>query len=829
VRLQAHFGPRVSAEQQAIDRRELSSFAARLGRVTRHPIRAVGSGGNFHVLYINRDTQREVGSLVRSLVPGISPETVAEIERLPRFTFCSVYAFSQAGGGSTYVAAIAIIRDEHPPLLRRSCVHEEIAQGLGLPNDSPAARPSIFNDDEEFALLTFDFLSGQFIDVIHWTDDTRDTMVWRFEREGHEIKYGAKLTVREGQAAVFVHEGQLADVFTPGLYMLETNNMPIMTTLQHWDHGFQSPFKSEIYFVNTTRFTDLKWGTKNPIMLRDPEFGPTVRIRAFGTYTVRVTDPAKFLTEIVGTDGEFTMDEISFQIRNIIVQEFSRVDRGLGHPGARHGRQHRRSGQAGGGDRSRSGGGLRAELPEFYIENISLPPAVEEALDKRTSMGLAGDLGKFTQYSAAEAMTRAASNPDGGHGRAWGAGSAWAWAWRWAGRWAPHQQAGGPGAPAASPRPPQPPPPPPPVEHVWHIAENGETKGPYSKAALGRMAAAGELTRDTYVWTAGQDGWMRPRTCRNWRSSSPSCRRRRRHHQAIEPPLFGRGQPLGSLRRGQQRHGLGQVRLGHAPRPGRHDQRGTRDTLRPGMHHALRDVAAARLPDHRNGLRDAELVERPPHRVEHVILRGNIGKPLRGPAAGQIEIQARPAGYAVHRRLDRVDHVAAIELAAMKNDQRAALGDPFVGKHLHRSASLSSSRTEVSHPGHPAVKPGRCLRRRGSTGCQAPRAAGRAASRSRRSPRRRCATATAPSCAKASRRPRRRSSISRSSAVRFWMIPRGEVALVLTGGGSSEWRVEVQRSTGSPGRITVQWVSCVSAPSPKWHGPRLSDMTSRRS
>ena len=177
----------------------------------------------------------------------------------------------------------------------------------------------------------FDFLSGEFIDVIHWVDDTRDTMVWRFEREGHEIKYGAKLTVREGQAAVFVHEGQLADVFTPGLYMLETNNMPVMTTLQHWHHGFKSPFKSEIYFVNTTRFNDLKWGTKNPIMLRDPEFGPT-RLRAFGTYSVKVTDPAKFLTEIVGTDGEFTMDEISFQIRNIIVQEFSRVIAGSGIP-----------------------------------------------------------------------------------------------------------------------------------------------------------------------------------------------------------------------------------------------------------------------------------------------------------------------------------------------------------------------------------------------------------------------------------------------------------------------------------------------------------------
>ena len=124
-----------------------------------------------------------------------------------------------------------------------------------------------------------DFLSGQFIDVIHWTDDTRDTLVWRFEREGHEIKYGAKLTVREGQAAVFVHEGQLADVFTPGLYMLETNNMPILTSLNHWDHGFRSPFKSEVYFVNTTRFANLKWGTKNPVICRDPEFGP-VRLRA---------------------------------------------------------------------------------------------------------------------------------------------------------------------------------------------------------------------------------------------------------------------------------------------------------------------------------------------------------------------------------------------------------------------------------------------------------------------------------------------------------------------------------------------------------------------
>ncbi len=352
----------------------------------------------------------------------------------------------------------------------------------------------------------FDFLSGQFIDVIHWVDDTRDTMVWRFEREGHEIKYGAKLTVREGQAAVFVHEGQLADVFTPGLYMLETNNMPIMTSLQHWDHGFKSPFKSEIYFVNTTRFNDLKWGTKNPIMCRDPEFGP-VRLRAFGTYSVRVTEAARFLTEIVGTDGEFTMDEISYQIRNIIVQEVSQVLAGSGIPVLDMAANTADLGKLVATEVSKTLTGYGLTMPEMYIENISLPPAVEAALDKRTSMGLAGDLGKFTQYSAAEAMTAAANNPggDGGMGAGMGMGMGMAMAQQMAnaGPWGAQQpaQAAAPAPQAAAV------PPPPPVEHVWHVAENGETKGPFSKAALGRMATAGEITRETYVWTAGQDGW----------------------------------------------------------------------------------------------------------------------------------------------------------------------------------------------------------------------------------------------------------------------------------------------------------------------------------
>ncbi|SLN23038.1 SPFH domain-containing protein [Pseudooctadecabacter jejudonensis] len=339
-----------------------------------------------------------------------------------------------------------------------------------------------------------DFLSGQFIDVIHWTDDTRDTMVWRFEREGHEIKYGAKLTVREGQAAVFVHEGQLADVFTPGLYMLETNNMPIMTTLQHWDHGFKSPFKSEIYYVNTTRFTDLKWGTKNPIMLRDPEFGPT-RIRAFGTYTVKVTDPRLFLTEIVGTDGEFTMDEISFQVRNIIVQEFSRVIAASGIPVLDMAANTRDLGKLVAGAIADTVAAYGITIPEFYIENISLPPAVEAALDTRTSRGLTGDLDAHMKYAAAEAL-RKGGEASGAMGAGLGAGMGMAMAQQMANPWGSAPTAAAPMAP-----------PPPPVEHVWHIAESGQTKGPFSKADMGKMAADGSLSRDTHVWTPGQDGW----------------------------------------------------------------------------------------------------------------------------------------------------------------------------------------------------------------------------------------------------------------------------------------------------------------------------------
>lgn len=354
--------------------------------------------------------------------------------------------------------------------------------------------------------MVFSFLKGQFVDVIHWVDDSRDTMVWRFERHGHAINYGAKLTVREGQAAVFIHEGQLADVFGPGLYQLETNNMPVMTALQHWDHAFQSPFKSEVYFVNTRRFPGLKWGTKNPVMLRDPEFGP-VRLRAFGSYTIRVKDPARFMVEIVGTDGEFTQDEIAHQIRNIVVQKASRVLAASGIPVLDMAANTKDLGDIIGKAIEPTLDEYGLSMPELYIENISLPEAVEKALDKRTSMGIVGDLNKYTQFAAAEAMQAAAAADGGGMGAGLGAGMGMGMGMAMAGQMGQAGQQPAAAAPTAAAAPP--PPPPPPVEKVWHTAVNGQTSGPFARADLGRMVTQGSFSRDTLVWTPGQDGWQK--------------------------------------------------------------------------------------------------------------------------------------------------------------------------------------------------------------------------------------------------------------------------------------------------------------------------------
>jgi membrane protease subunit (stomatin/prohibitin family) len=340
----------------------------------------------------------------------------------------------------------------------------------------------------------WDKVKGELVDVIEWTDSTSDTIVHRFERRGNEIKNGARLTVREGQAAVFIDEGELADVFEPGMYTLETANLPVLSTLRGWKHGFQSPFKAEVYFVSTRQFTDQKWGTKNPVMLRDPEFGP-VRLRAFGTYAVRVKDAGAFIKEIVGTEDTFTSDEISGQIRNILIARFTDALGESGIPVLDMAAHQDELGKALAGRVQQDLDGYGLELRTLLVENISLPPAVEEALDKRTSMGVVGDLRAFTQYQAAEALGDAARNPGGGGlaagGLAAGLGMAMG-----------NQVAQGIAQPAAGAAPPPLPPAP-----EYYAGIDGKQAGPFREAALRDEIRAGRVTRETLVWTQGMAEW----------------------------------------------------------------------------------------------------------------------------------------------------------------------------------------------------------------------------------------------------------------------------------------------------------------------------------
>ena len=266
-----------------------------------------------------------------------------------------------------------------------------------------------------------DFVKSELIDVIEWLDDSADILVWRFPDQDHEIKMGAKLTVREGQTAVFVNEGQIADVFQPGLYTLTTQNMPILTTLRSWKYGFESPFKAEIYFVNTRNFLDLKWGTKNPIMMRDPDFG-AVRLRAFGTYGIRVVDARAFMKEVFGTSGLFTTDEIEGQLRSMLVSAFAAMLGNAKIAALDLAANYRTMGDSARAAMEPEFQRYGVALTLFVIENISMPPEVEKMLDTRTQMGIVGDMGRFTQFQTAQAITDAAK-AGGGAGDFMGMGA----------------------------------------------------------------------------------------------------------------------------------------------------------------------------------------------------------------------------------------------------------------------------------------------------------------------------------------------------------------------------------------------------------------------
>ncbi len=256
-------------------------------------------------------------------------------------------------------------------------------------------------------------IKGQLIDVIEWIDDSRDVMVHRYDMNGKEIMMGAQLTVRESQMAVFMNEGQIADVYSPGRHQLSTANMPIMTALKSWKFGFNSPFKADVFFVNTRQFLDLKWGTANPVMMRDSEFG-VIRLRAFGIYSFRVKDPVVFLKEVFGTNSLFTVSGVEGQLKRVMVSSLSDSIAESKIPALDLAANYEELGALAMTALMPKAQAMGLELTSFVIENISLPEEVEKTMDRRTSMGVLGDMGRYTQYQAAEAMREAANNPGGG-------------------------------------------------------------------------------------------------------------------------------------------------------------------------------------------------------------------------------------------------------------------------------------------------------------------------------------------------------------------------------------------------------------------------------
>lgn len=270
-----------------------------------------------------------------------------------------------------------------------------------------------------------DFARSQFIEVIEWLDESRDTLVYRFPVQGQEIKNGAQLIVRESQAAVFVYQGQVADVFGAGRYTIDGGNTPVLSKLGAWYHGFNSPFKSEVYFVNVRQFTDMKWGTANPVMLRDADFG-MVRLRAFGTYSLRVANPAGFIKEIAGTNAHFQTDDIEGQLKRAIVSGFSDALAELKIPALDLAAKYEELGGALKAKINEDFQSFGVEVTKFYVENISLPPEVEAAIDKRSSMGALGDANRYMQFQAADALRDAAQNEGGGAGLGAGLGAGFA-------------------------------------------------------------------------------------------------------------------------------------------------------------------------------------------------------------------------------------------------------------------------------------------------------------------------------------------------------------------------------------------------------------------
>lgn len=342
-------------------------------------------------------------------------------------------------------------------------------------------------------------LSHEFIDIIEWLNNTDDTIVHRFERYQNEIKNDAKLIVREGQVAVFINEGQLADVFKPGTYTLNTQNLPILTTLKGWKYGFNSPFKAEVYFVNTSLFPDEKWGTKNAIILNDDRFGLT-EIRAFGTYSFRIQDAGKFVVDVVGTDGNFTNYEVNEHLKSLIVTRFTDTVGEAKLPIELYAANTSELSETCQEVMQPEFGRVGILLEKFYIENVSMPEELKKEIFEYSRLDKL-DMNKLTQFKTAKAIEEAAKNEGGTAGAGMGMGMGFALAQQMGGMMNPqmaqnntmHTQAAMP--------------PPMPVQVQYHYAVNGTQMGPVPIEKLKELFANRSINKDSLIWKQGMANW----------------------------------------------------------------------------------------------------------------------------------------------------------------------------------------------------------------------------------------------------------------------------------------------------------------------------------
>ncbi len=348
-----------------------------------------------------------------------------------------------------------------------------------------------------------DKLKGEFIDIIEWTEDDADSIAYRFERYGNEIKNGAKLTVREGQTAVFVNEGQIADVFEPGMYELTTENLPLLSTLKGWKYGFHSPFKAEVIFISTREITGFGWGTPGPFRMRDPEFG-ILELTARGHFSFHVMDPVKFIRKVVGTEGEFTKEEIEDRLRKKFVTEaisgIAEMNKSF-YDMAQHYDEisEMLKERVDPTFLDRYGIGL----DDTSIQSIDLTERSAEKVEKRDDMFFASDrMGMYERKARADAMLGLANNEGMGGGMAAGGlgmGMGMAMAGQMGGAGAVQNPPGG-----------MAPPPPPPAGYFLYI--NGQQTGPLSMPQIQQMAGSGQINGQTLAWKQGMAGWQAVQT-----------------------------------------------------------------------------------------------------------------------------------------------------------------------------------------------------------------------------------------------------------------------------------------------------------------------------